>query len=101
MPSLYQLLLIPVVVSLSRQVVELVVRQVVEFGRTRLRNHRLSLVREKLSLPLAQRLIEWPTSGGTAMQKLQQVLLRVPATIRELAARLAPPAAVANEAKPS
>ncbi len=89
-PSLYQLLLIPLVVSVSRQVVELVVRQVVELGRSRLRNHRLALVREKLSLPLAQRLIDWPTSGGTAMQKLQQVLLRVPATIRELAARLAP-----------
>ncbi len=97
-PSLYQLLLIPVVVSLSRQVVELVVRQVVEFGRTRLRNHRLSLVREKLSLPLSQRLIEWPTSGGTAMQKLQQVLLRVPATIRELSARLAPPTAIKEPA---
>ncbi len=102
-PGLYQLLLIPVVVSLSRQVVEVVVRQVVEFGRTRLRNHRLALVREKLSLPLAQRLIEWPTSGGTAMQKLQQVLLRVPATIRELAARLAPPAVLpaTKEAAPS
>ena len=102
-PGVYQLLLIPLVVSLSRQVVELVVRQVVEVGRTRLRNHRLALVREKLSRPLTQRLVEWPTSGGTALQKLQQVLLRVPATIRELNTRLAPPTppAAVKEAAPS
>jgi hypothetical protein len=89
-PSLYQLLLIPLAVSLTRQVVEVVAGQVVDFGRYRLRNHRLALVREKLSGPIARRLIDWPTSGGSAMQKLQQVLLRVPLTIRDLAERLTP-----------
>jgi 50S ribosome-binding GTPase len=85
MPSIYELLLIPVAVSLTRQIVELIVRQTIEFQRARVRNHRLALVREKLSQPLAKRLADWPTSGGSSMQKLQQVLLRIPATLRELA----------------
>ncbi|HVK17920.1 MAG TPA: GTPase domain-containing protein [Fimbriiglobus sp.] len=84
-PSVYQLLLILLAVSLSRQVVELLVRQVIDSGRNRLRNHRESLVREHLSGPLATWLSEWPTTTGTSLERLQLVLRRVPETIRELA----------------
>ena len=84
-PSLYQLLLIPVAVSLSRQVVELIVYQVVEFGRARLRNHREALVSEHLSGPIAVWLSDWPTSGGSSLEKLQLILRRVPDTIKALA----------------
>lgn len=84
-PSAYQLLLIPLAVSLSRQVVELLVRQIIDSGRNRLRSHRESLVHEHLSGPLAAWLAEWPTATGTSLERLQLVLRRVPETIRELA----------------
>jgi len=86
----YHLLLIPLAVSFTRQIVELIVRQVVDTGRNRLRNHRESLLKEHLSGPLAAWLAEWPTSGGSSLERLQTVLRRVPQTIRELAAKLRP-----------
>ncbi|MGL6076653.1 MAG: GTPase domain-containing protein [Fimbriiglobus sp.] len=89
-PSLYQLLLIPLAVSLTRQVVEWGVRQVIEFQRSQVRNRRMALVRDKLSQPLGKRLIDWPSSGGTTLQKLQQVLQRIPETIRDLASLVKP-----------
>lgn len=89
-PSWPHLLLIPVAVSASRQLVELAVRQIVDAGRYRLRNHREALVAEHLSNPLAAWLGEWPTSGGSSLEKLQTVLRRVPQTIRELTTLLKP-----------
>jgi hypothetical protein len=84
-PNFLQLLLIPLAVSLTRQVVELLVRQVIDSGRNRLRDHRESLVLEHLSGPLAAWLAEWPTASGTSLERLQLVLRRVPESIRELA----------------
>ncbi len=89
-PSLLQLLLIPLAVSLGRQAVELAVRAAVEAGRARVRNHRETLVRQHLSGPLAAWLADWPASGSSDLGALQQVLRRVPETIRELAALLRP-----------
>lgn len=96
-PSWQHLLLIPVAVSASRQLVELVVRQVVEMGRSRLKNHREELVAVYLSDPLAAWLAEWPTSSGTSMEKLQTVLRRVPQTIRDLSELLKPATAPAPQ----
>jgi hypothetical protein len=81
----YQLLLILLAVSLTRQAVEFGVRQVVDRGRNRVRAHREALVTEQLSGPLAAWLADWPTSGGSSLERLQLVLRRVPLTIRELA----------------
>lgn len=89
-PSWYWLLLIPLAVSLTRQLVELAVRQIVDVGRNRLRAKREALVAEHLSGPLAGWLSDWPTSGGSSMERLQLVLRRVPLTIRDLAALAAP-----------
>ncbi len=94
-PSVYQLLLILLAVSLTRQLVELLVRQVVDAGRNRLRNHREALVREHLSGPLAAWLADWPTSAGSSLERLQLVLRRVPDTIRELAGLVKLPAPAA------
>ena len=101
MPSWYHLLLIPVAVSLTRQGVELAVRQVVDVGRNRIRNHREELVHQHLSGPLANWLAEWPTSGGSALERLQLVLRRIPETIRVLADRATPTTAAAVPAAPA
>jgi hypothetical protein len=87
-PSWYHLLLIFVVVSVTHQATELVVRGVVESARTRVRNQREALVSSALTTPLATWLAEWPATGGSAIEKLQQVLRRVPKTIQQLAERV-------------
>jgi hypothetical protein len=88
-PSWYHLLLVFIGVSVTHQISELVVRGVVESARTRVRNQRESLVRSILTDPLAAWLSEWPATGGSAIEKLQQVLRRVPETIRVLEERVA------------
>ncbi|OWK34709.1 GTPase domain-containing protein [Fimbriiglobus ruber] len=84
-PNWYLLLLVPLAVSLTRQCVELGVWQVVDAGRNRLRDHREALLAEHLAGPLAAWLNDWPTSGGSSVERLQLVLTRIPATIRDLA----------------
>ncbi len=91
-PGVYQLLLIPLAVSLSRQLVEWGVRAAVEGGRTRLRNQRETLVAAHLSGPLAAWLADRPTTGGSALETLQRVLVQVPDAIRSLAALVRPAA---------
>ncbi len=88
-PSWYYLLLIPLGVSISHQGTELVVRAVVESARRRVRHQREELVASTLTGPLASWLAEWPATGGTSIEKLQTVLQRVPAAIRQLEERVA------------
>lgn len=87
-PSWYHLLLIPLGVSLSHQGTELLVRSAVEATRSRVRHQRETLVSSGLTTPLAAWLAEWPATGGTSIEKLQQVLQRVPNTIRQLEQRV-------------
>jgi len=88
-PSWYHLLLIFVAVSVTHQVTELIVRGVVESARMRVRHQRERLVTSILSAPLAAWLTEWPATGGSNIEKLQQVLRRVPEAIRKLDERVA------------
>lgn len=87
--SWWYLLLIPIGVSLTHQAAELVVRGVVEKARTRVRQQREQLLTSMLTTPLADGLVQWPTTGGSAFEKLQLVLRRVPQTIRHLEERVA------------
>jgi ethanolamine utilization protein EutP (predicted NTPase) len=88
-PAWYHLLLIPLGVSATHQIAELLVRGAVEAARARVRSRREALVSSALTDPLAAWLAEWPATGGTSFERLQQVLRRVPETIRQLAERVA------------
>ncbi|MCI0701518.1 MAG: hypothetical protein L0241_10590, partial [Planctomycetia bacterium] len=87
-PFWYELLLIPLGVSATHQFTELCTRGVAEGARNRVRSHRESLVTSSLTTPLASWLAEWPTTGGTSFEKLQQVLRRVPDLIRQMDERV-------------
>jgi hypothetical protein len=50
------------------------------------------MVEDQLTGPMAAWLGDWPTTGGSSLEKLQTVLRRVPDTIRELATIAEPPA---------
>jgi hypothetical protein len=98
LPSWYHLLLIFLGVSLTHQIAELIVRGTVERARMRVRGQREALVRSILTTPLAAWLSEWPATGGSSIEKLRQILQRVPATIRLLEERVA--ARVAGSSPP-
>jgi hypothetical protein len=84
-PSWWVVFLVILAVALTHQAVELVVRVVIERTRAKVRNHRTALVGEHLSGPLAAWLADVPATGGTPLERLRQVLTRVPAVTRELA----------------
>jgi energy-coupling factor transporter ATP-binding protein EcfA2 len=77
------LLLIPAV-SMTHHLVEAVVGAVVNRDRNKLRAERESLLKSQLTTPLQTWLADWPTSGGSSLERLQQLLTRIPASIREL-----------------
>jgi len=89
-PPDWSLLLIIPAVSLTRQIVELLVKAAVDRGRNRLRAKREALLAEHLTGPVEKWLGDWPSSGGSALEKLQLVLRRVPDAIRELSALARP-----------
>jgi hypothetical protein len=77
-------------VSASHQVVELLARQYVEGKRRGIRARKMSTVTQAVSGPMADWLTRWPATGGSAYEKLQGALRRVPDTIAQLR-RLADP----------
>jgi hypothetical protein len=88
-PSWYHLLLLPIGVSATHQCAELVVRGAAETTRARVRHERETLVSTALTGPLAEWLADWPATGGSNIERLQQVLRRVPTAIRQLEERVA------------
>ena len=85
-PSWWWLVLVPLSLSLSRQVTEFIAGQLIEVQRSRVRARRLSLVRESLSGPLCAKLAEVPVRGGSTLEKLRDALTRIPESIRVLGA---------------
>ncbi|WP_439621825.1 GTPase domain-containing protein [Gemmata sp.] len=100
-PPGWMLLLIPVAVSATHQATELAVRATAETARAKVRNQREDLVATVLTAPLAAWLAEWPATGGSSIEKLQQVLHRVPEMIRQMEARVQAKAAEWAAAKPA
>ncbi len=94
------LIYIPLFASIAHQLVEVIVWQFVEQKRIATRARRESMVIQYISAPLAEWLIQWPSTGGSAYERLQLTLRRVPETIRELTSKvdalLAQPAPLAG-----
>lgn len=87
-PSWYHLLLIPLGVSATHQVAELLTRAAAAATRSRVRRQRENLVTATLAEPIEKALADWPATGGTSFERLQQVLRNVPALIRQLCEKL-------------
>jgi hypothetical protein len=99
----HDFILVPLVASLTHQLVELLGRQVVETQREQTRERQQALMKENLSAPLAEWLAQWPATGGSSFERLQLALRRIPAAVAELDARvraLAPAASPTPAAVP-
>lgn len=83
-PSWYHLLLIPLGVSLTYQVAEWMVRAAAEATRAQVRRQRENLVAATITDPIEKALADWPATGGSSFERLQQVLGNVPRLIRML-----------------
>ena len=87
------LLLAPFSLALVHQLCEWAVRVVVETARSKVRGQRMGLVAKHLTTPLSAWLAELPITEGTSLERLNQVLARVPGLIRDLAIAVKPGAA--------
>jgi hypothetical protein len=82
------LLYIPLFASVGHQIVELAVWQYVEMKRSASRVTKEKLVRETIADPMSQWLTDWPTTGGTAYERLRATLQRVPEAIKAIGERV-------------
>lgn len=78
------LIFIPVFASTEHQAVELIVWQYVEQKRSVTRTRKQMLVNQAIAAPMGEWLTQWPSTGGSAYERLQVTLRRVPELIRAL-----------------
>jgi hypothetical protein len=84
----WDLVLVPLVASLTHQLVELLGKQVVDSQREATRVRQAEMLQQMLSTPLAEWLSRWPATGGSAFERLQLALQRLPGAITQTEARV-------------
>jgi hypothetical protein len=80
----WDILLVPLAASLSHQLVELMGKQYVEAQREMARSRQMTMMTQSISAPLAEYLAQWPTTGGSAFERLQLTLRRIPENLEQL-----------------
>jgi GTPase SAR1 family protein len=84
--GLHDLILVPLSAAVSQQLVEWLGAAYVETQREQARTRQQALVVKHLAEPLSEWLAQWPATGGTAYERIQLALSRVPNAIRDLGA---------------
>jgi hypothetical protein len=82
--NIWDLVLVPLAASVTHQLVELLGKQYVDNLREQARSRQQALLTHYISAPLAEWLAEWPATGGSAYERLQLALRRVPAALQQL-----------------
>jgi hypothetical protein len=77
-------ILVPLAASITHQLVELLGKQYVDNQRQQARNRQQALVTQYVSGPLAEWLAQWPSTGGSAYERLQLALRRIPSALQQL-----------------
>jgi len=83
------LIIVPVAAAVSQQLVEWLGAGYVELQRDKARQRQQELVARSIVRPIGDLLTKWPASGGTDLERLQQVLKRVPESLVKLEAAVA------------
>jgi hypothetical protein len=76
--------LVPLAAAVTQQLVELLGKQYVDNQRELARQRQQALMAEDISGPLEEWLTEWPVTGGSAFERLQLALRRLPESIRQV-----------------
>jgi hypothetical protein len=82
--NLWDIILVPLAASVTHQLVELLGRQYVDNLREQARSRQQALETRCVSGPLAEWLAQWPATGGSAYERLQAALKRIPTAIQQL-----------------
>jgi hypothetical protein len=80
------LVVVPVAASITHQLVELLGSQYVETQRNLARDRQQALEQQHISSPLDEYLVQWPATGGSAFERLQTALQRIPQAVRQVEA---------------
>ncbi len=86
--NIWDVVLVPLAASVSHHLIELLGKQYVESQREQARQRQQAMVSQYLSAPLAEWLAQWPTTGGSAYERLQLALRRIPPSLQQLDAAL-------------
>ncbi|MBV9122044.1 MAG: 50S ribosome-binding GTPase [Planctomycetes bacterium] len=86
--GLQDFILVPLAASVTHQLVELLGKQYVDNQREQARQRQQALMARAISGPLAEWLIQWPTTGGSTFERLQLALRRIPNAIQQLDAEV-------------
>jgi hypothetical protein len=76
--------LVPLAASVTHQLVELLGAQYVETQRDNARARQEELEKQHLSGPLSEWLAQWPATGGSAYERLQLALKRIPESVKQV-----------------
>ncbi|HLW65338.1 MAG TPA: GTPase domain-containing protein [Gemmataceae bacterium] len=80
----WNVVVVPMAVSMTQALVEFFGKQYVDGQREQARRRQQALAQRFVSAPMAEWLLQWPVSGGSSFERLQQVLQRIPAAIKDL-----------------
>ncbi len=86
--NVWDIILVPLAASVTHQLVELLGKQYVDNMREQARARQQALVTQYVSAPLAEWLAEWPATGGSTFERLQQAVRHIPPAIQQLDAVL-------------
>lgn len=78
------LIFIPLATAVTNQLVEFFGQQYVDAKREQARTRQQAMLTQQLAHPLGEWLIQWPATGGSAYERLQLILRRLPANIQQL-----------------
>jgi hypothetical protein len=84
--SWHDFIFVPLAASVTQQLVEFMGRGYVDTQREQARQRQQDLMVQCLSAPLAEWLIQWPATGGSAYERLQLALRRLPPALDQLQA---------------
>ena len=70
--------------AISKQLVELMGKSYVDTQRELTRQRQGVLMCQYISAPLSEWLAQWPATGGSAFERLQLALRRIPENVRQL-----------------
>jgi len=77
-------ILVPVAAAVTQQLVEFLGQQYVETQREQTRDRQEALMKQYISTPLAEWMSQWPATGGSAYERLQLALKRIPDSLQQL-----------------
>jgi hypothetical protein len=75
---------VPLSAAITQQIVELLGKSYVESQRELARQRQMLMMTQFISVPIADWLAQWPTTGGSTFERLQLALRRIPEALQQL-----------------